>query len=88
MALGLVLVGSARVSQCHARIECDRKGSNDKIAGEGHPPHGAAMVRSRWHNSCIVVTTFLRTKLEFIGARPLSYWIKSLEISWWRAEIQ
>lgn len=31
---------------------------------EGHPSLGLAMARSRWHNSCIVVTTFLGMKME------------------------
>ena len=33
--------------------------------GEGHPPLSAAMAMSRWHNSCITVTTLLGTKMEF-----------------------
>ena len=33
--------------------------------GEGHPPLGAAMARSRWRNSYVTVSTLLKTKKEF-----------------------
>lgn len=36
--------------------------------GEGHPPIGAAMVRSRWQSSFVTITTLLRMKMVLTGA--------------------
>ena len=45
-------------------------------SGEGHPPPGAAMVRSGWCRSCATVATLLRLKMEPEGARNRDRWMK------------
>ena len=46
--------------------------------GEGHPPPGVAMVRSRWHISFNVVATLLKKKWRIQAERHMNYWIKAL----------
>ena len=48
--------------------------------GQGHPPPGAAMVRSGWRSSYVAIATLLKTKMEFIGLRLQIHWIESLKI--------
>ena len=40
--------------------------------GEGHPPPGASMVKSRWRSSYVAVATLLRSKMESIVTRHRS----------------